>query len=211
MNICLYYILSNEVAQRWNRTVSLQRSVLPEWGGIPKVFITDVNYPYPVPGERVTANLFSDGIIQFPKAKNLGLGWAQNRGHDWVIDVDADTVILKMPTRVPSTGYSTVLCHNSSPKDTDDDLVKRYETGKMSFGASSRFILRKDIFTKYRYDEGYVDWTWDDIDYHVHSLKANGILYEHSGALGIHLWHSRFHEKRGNGYERFQMKKGARP
>lgn len=208
MNICIYYILSEEVIPRWNRTSALQRKMLPEWDGIPKVFISDRNLSIPVPGDRITTDLFFDGLMQFSKAKNLGFGWARDHGYDWVLDCDADTVILKMPEREPSTGYSSVGCHFSEQRDTDEDLIEKYMAGTMRYEPASRFILRRDIFTRHLFDEGYVDWTWDDIDYHANVLEPNGVLYEDTGAVGIHIWHSRLREKHGNGYSRFRMKRG---
>lgn len=207
MNICMYYIMSEEIVPRWNRTVALQKKMLPEWESIPKVFIADRNLSIPVPGDKITTDLFEDTVMRFPMAKNLGLRWALDKGYEWVVDCDSDTVILKMPSRNPSTGYSTVLCYQSRQQESDEDLVRMYETGKMKFDASSRFILRNDVFSKYIYDESIVSWGWDDIDYHFNVLMANGVFYEHSGAIGIHIWHHKHRVKEGNGHERYLAKR----
>lgn len=207
MKACIYYIMSQEVVDRWNRTMLLQERLLPEWSDIPKVFVADRNLSIRVPGDIVTTELFDNTLMRFSMAKNLGLKWAEDHSYEWVIDCDADTVILKLPTKEPSTGYGAVLCYQARKEDSDEDLVGLYMSGGMVFGPASRFVLRRDIFTKYHFDEGYVDWIWDDIDYHANVLEANGIMFENCGSVGIHIWHPRKRSRQGNGKERYEMKR----
>lgn len=191
MNLGVYYILSSKILSRWQHMLAFQSRILPAWNSLKKLFIVDRDWTEAVPGEIIRTDCFQGKLIKFSYLKNIGLKWAEERGFEWALDCDADTAILKLPTVYPESGYGTMLCYLSQQGETDESIVQRWNAGTLNFRACSRFLLRRDIFSKFHYDERVVGYGGEDLDYHKNILGRAGISNTHSDARGIHFWHTR--------------------
>lgn len=190
-----YYILSNEVQARWERTRALQEKIWPGWMSIRKVFVVDRSYKFDSLlgnlGAVVRIDLFSEnGHILFSKAKNAGLSWATERiGIDWLLDADADCVVVRPPDRIPETPYSSLLCHFQEEHESIEELERKAATGTLGERHFSRFLLARQIFERYRFDEEFWGYAGDDVDFHLNLIQKAGIQWSDSGARGINMYH----------------------
>lgn len=206
----IYYILSRKVADRWHRNHIFQKRALPAWENIPKMFVVDEDWDEPLPGEVIRTNCFTNGMIHFSRLKNLGLDWAATKNLDWVLHLDSDSLILKAPTVYPSSGYGILICYHSREGESDDAILAKYATRKgMIFDSCSMFMLRKDVYTKYRYDETIVGYGGEDLDYHKNILGKSGISQTRTDAHGVHLWHPMVKRERSGNFDRYLEKSGV--
>lgn len=189
INFGIYYLLSKAVLPRWEKTLAFQRRILPEWDKIPKIFIMHDDIDIQVPGDKIRINFFNGNMILFARAKNEGLKWAVDSNWEWVLDADADSVIVKLPTRVPETGFSQMMCHFQSEKETFDDLYKMSIIGGFELRYFSRFLVHKNVFSRHRFYEGFYGYGGEDVDFKITVLGKNGISHSDSGMAGINLWH----------------------
>jgi len=188
------YILSNEVQSRWERTLTLQKKLWPGWTSIKKVFVVDRTYSFygtlhPI-GDVIRIELFNaQRHILFSRAKNEGLRWAEHSGVDWVLDADADCVIVTPPGRCPETQYSSMLCHFQGKNESFDELERKASAGLLEARHFSRFLLGRGIFPQFRFDEEFHGYAGEDIDFHLNLIQRNGIRWSDSGMRGINLYH----------------------
>lgn len=209
MSLGIYYILSNAVIPRWRRMLAFQRSILPGWESVPKLFVLDRSCQEQVPGEVLKLDLFRDGLILFSQAKNVGLAWAERNNFEWVLDCDVDTAVARLPTYFPPTGYGSMLCYFPDGPIGDEEIRLQLGLGDKIQQASSRFLIHKNIFSKYRFDEGFVGYGGEDTDYNENVLGRSGILNSPTDARGVHLWHFTSKEIRMGNYDRFEMRKAV--
>lgn len=195
--MCVYYLLSQKVRARWERTLQYQKQVLPSWESLRKVFIVDAplasdpSWRPLLPGDILPIRMFEGNYIRFAFAKNAGLQWGVENKFDWVLDCDADTVILTPPTVYPETGYGTMLCYLGREEETIEEIETTRKSGVLKFEASSRFLIRRDLCEKYRYNEEFVGYCGEDVDFHKNILLRSGIQNSYTDARGIHIWHER--------------------
>lgn len=185
----IYYLLSKAILPRWEKTLAFQRKVLPQWESIPKVFIMHEDCDIDVPGNKVHINMFRDKMILFANAKNAGLKWGAESNQEWMLDADADCIVVKLPTMVPETGFSQMMCHFQQPEEGMDRLERLIFLDQLQLRYFSRFLIHRSVFTKYRFDEGFYGYGGEDIDYKITVLGKNGIDHSDSGMAGINLWH----------------------
>ena len=189
-----YYILSNEVQSRWERTLALQRKLWPEWTSIRKVFVVDRAYKFesslhPM-GDVVRIDLFNkQRHVLFSRAKNEGLRWAERSGVDWILDADADCVIVRPPVRTPETQYSSMLCHFQREDESLDELERKAVAGFLEERHFSRFLLGRGVFSSRRFDEEFHGYGGEDVDFHLSLIQRDGITWSDCGMRGINLYH----------------------
>jgi hypothetical protein len=190
-----YYILSNEVQSRWERTRSLQEKLWPGWSAIRKVFVVDRAYRFEdsvkALGDVVRVDLFdSRRHILFSRAKNAGLDWAkESQDVEWILDADADSVVVRPPVVTPETSYSSMLCHFQKVDESDDELSRRAAAGTLEARHFSRFLLGRAVFTKFRFDEKFHGYAGEDVDFHLNLIQRSGVPWSESGMRGINLYH----------------------
>lgn len=187
----IYYIVARNCEERLWRTIRFQRRVLPQWDAIPKVFIVEHGVRTGVPGvPTVRLELFDqDGLFLFSKAKNAAIDYAVRHEEDWLLDCDADTAILKLPQQMPWTGYGCMRIHFAKEEETQADVLSMRDKGRLNLQGSSRFLTRRDVFTKHRYHEGFAGYGGEDLDYHETVLATNGVHQSPTDAIGVHFWH----------------------
>lgn len=191
-----YYILSNDVQFRWERTLALQRKIWPDWSTslVRKVFVVDRTYSFDGPlhavGDVIRIDLFNDQRhVLFSRAKNEGIRWAERNAVDWLLDADADAVIVQPPDRLPETQYSSMLCHFQAESESIGSLERKAAGGLLEARHFSRFLLGRGVFTKFRFDEEFHGYAGEDVDFHLNLIQRNGIQWSESGMRGINLYH----------------------
>ena len=198
MKLLIYYLVAENRIDRMMSTLASQRAILPAWEKVEKLFVVDrdVTARFPSEGSNrvVRMNLFSSsGLFLFSKAKNAAIAYAVAHGFDWLLDCDADTVLLRLPKEMPSTGYGCVPCHFVKQGAelflyNAEDIIPHLE-----FQGSSRFLTRRDVFEKHRYFEGFEGYGGEDIDYHENVLAYNGVHQSPTDARCFHFWHPTNH------------------
>ena len=113
MKLLVYYLVAENRVSTLMHTLAVQATILPGWGKVEKLFVIDRGVTERMPGDRVVRmNLFSpSGLFLFSKAKNAAIEYAVAHQFDWLLDCDADTVLLRLPKEMPPTGYGCVPCH----------------------------------------------------------------------------------------------------
>lgn len=203
MKLLVYYIVTERVRARWKRLVEFQRQALPEWDGLNRLVVAEPGFDPGISVPVVHTQAFRNGLILFAPLKNAAIRFAVEHGFDWLWDCDADTAILRLPTAFPETGYSAVPTYRSKPGESPDAILKRFREdqeieftgslkemeGKLEFPGSSRFLTRRDIFSKYRYYEEFEGYGGEDIDYHENILAPAGVHQSPTDARCLHIWH----------------------
>lgn len=207
-----YYIISNQVQARWERMLKLQLDLWPAWLDVKKVFVVNEDYKYESrfpknAGDVVRIKLFDDkGHILFARAKNTGLRWAETHQVDWILDADADSVIVKPPDREPSTPYSSMLCHFQGELESLEEVEKKARAGKLQLRHFSRFLLHRNVFANHKFDEEFFGYAGEDVDYHLNLVQHQNVQWSDCGMAGINLYHA-MGERRGN-LDRLKKKRG---
>jgi predicted O-methyltransferase YrrM len=208
MKLLIYYIYSRHVQERWKRLVDLQRELLPEWDALPKVFVVDRGSDPGIPGTRVEIDLFDEnGHVLFSRAKNAAIDAAVGLGAEWLLDCDVDSLLIRTPNQFPPTGYGCVPVYMASESDHDAAIRKYAQNLQVSFEGSSRFLTRRDVFSRFRYDDSFWGYGGEDLDYHENVLAPAGFHGSATDARAIHLWHRREPLERPGNIEIYRRRK----
>lgn len=204
MKILAVYIAEESVLNRFNRTMLAQSEIWP-WKGIDRLLVTDPSSEMGVDWPTVRILLKQDRHFLFAHAKNAGLRYAAAHGYDWLIDMDADTILLGPPHEFPRTGYGCVPCH-FLPRNAGISAARMVSNSTSAdFQGSSRFLLHRDVFMKHFYHEKFWGYGGEDLDYHENILGRAGIHQSKTDARCVHFWHENgpregnlelFHERR---------------
>lgn len=195
MKIGIFYWATASVMQRLRDTLAIQSRILPQWKDLFRpLFILDHQVPLSpdLPGDVIRASILdSEGRILPSAAKNIGATWARDEMLDWLIDCDVDTVITVPPFEFPSSGVSHIPCYFSEEGDSPETAIEKWRKGRAAVLApSSRFFLRRDIFSKYSHHLGFVGYGYEDLDYWYNVISGDR-LNAPCGGEGIHFWHPR--------------------
>ena len=185
MKILAYYIADGSVRQRLQSAQQLQEAHLP-WAstGIDRVLIAPPG-ELPVAWPCIHVDWKRDGHPLFALAKNAAWRFAEKAGYDWLLDMDADTVLLRTPSQFPASGYASVGCFfQQDAVEPITDQAERYEP-------SSRFLIARDLFTRFRFDERFWGYGGEDMDLNENILAPMGIYQTPTDARCVHVWHSR--------------------
>lgn len=119
--------------------------------------------------------------------RNLAIGYAIERGYDWLVILDVDSILLDIK-HLPESGYSSAMIWK---QHQDEPLSAVDWNQKERWQECSWFVLGRDIFSKNwcRFDESYKGAYHQDLDFHEHVLTRNGISRPESGVRAAHLWH----------------------
>lgn len=189
-DLLIYYIVAKNCVDRLNRTIAFQRRVMPNWDNLNKVFIIEPDQDAPINGANVIRMKMFDGpYIMFSHLKNAAIKYAMDNHYKWLLDCDADTAILNMPTTLPVTGYGGMQCYMSQEGETEDQIIEKIRGRVAKFQGSSRFLLRSDALWKCKYYEGFKGYNGEDLDYHEVVLPAHGFHTSFTDMQCVHFWH----------------------
>lgn len=130
----------------------------------------------------ISQKLWTDNYFNLSIAKNIGFRYAEKMDYDWIFIYDSDVVVLK-DFLFPPNGFSAIKWHY--PRQDDRTPPK----DKEKYTSSSMFLLRKDIYSKYRYCEEMYGHAVDDTDFLFNQLHRDGICHETDNYNCLHLYH----------------------
>jgi hypothetical protein len=193
VSLLTYYILTPKVLGRWRRTVALQRELLPSWESMDKVIIAspDCIIKPEVQAEVVRMDFFDkDGLVRFSPVKNAAIDRAVAGGYDWLLDMDADTVLVKPVTVFPETGIGSVRVYLGKEGEGIREMRSKVVGGEtLEYQGSSRFLTNRDVFTKLRYDERMAGYAGEDFDYFETAAHTHKFYMSETDGRCVHFWH----------------------
>ncbi len=211
MNLLAYYIVAKNCEERLAKMMRFQRQILPGWDELPKLFIIEEGQKVPETNCTVVRMpFFKDGKIMFSQLKNAGIDYATANGYDWLLDCDADTAILKMPTFLPQSGYGSMRCYFTKEQESHDSVLERARSRTIFYDesvGSSRFLTHRNVFTQCRYFEGLSGYGGEDLDYHETVLPCAGIHTTDTDMRGVHFWHPLNYRPHGEGDHELRVKR----
>lgn len=118
------------------------------------------------------------------KCRNASFDYASEIGADWVVLLDADSVVLNWPTQLPETGLGTLLIYRHHAERFDNlelDNPDRWQ--RMGW-----YLVRRDLFTAHRYDESFVGYGFEEDDFRHNVLR--GVDLEDTDMRAMHIFHA---------------------
>lgn len=211
------YVVSFDILASFTRAWKLQLALNPisEF-----VIASDKLWSLPSLGvfeSRVNAKpLYVGNEFNCSRARNLCIDEAIRRGAEWLVLLDADSVFVRPITVTPASGLGNVkvrwqsngetiaqsLAHFnrsvlSSPPFTTQEGLDAHNRLLNSIGLTAAWpVVHRKLFTKYRFDEGYVGYGAEDCAYSEEIKKRTGIIHSDCDATAIHLWHPKRNQSR---------------
>ena len=156
-------------------------------------------------------------IFNLSASRNIGIKQSFDRGADIVLVSDADFFSSKknimlaientLNTENLSVPYTTYLELNEKGTslflENDDEYIDNYKVKSyrpelidgytnILWPCSGMNVFSKKVFNEVGpFDENYVGWGQEDIDYHKRYLDAYGKLFDYTDGLGLSLDHKR--------------------
>jgi hypothetical protein len=130
------------------------------------------------------------GLIKFSPIKNAAIDRAVSGGYDWLLDMDADTVLTKSISVYPPTGFGSIPVYLGKQGEGINEIRAKLLSGEsLPFQGSSRFLIRRDAFTQYRYDERMLGYAGEDFDYFETIAHTYNFYGSDTDARCVHFWH----------------------
>lgn len=192
MKILLSAIVTEKFMGRYRKTVKVQEEFFPEGiAGVDRLLLTDdATNTEGVDVPTLRMNLSNGDVFNHSKARNILLDYAWGNGYDWLLDGDADRVVVALPDPFPKPGFTVFLQHASQKDDDPADLRKRWLAGELNAKKGSAFfIIPRMAFRTARFCEDFVFTRWEDVDYTAHVVPRAGIPILAECGQGMHLWH----------------------
>lgn len=127
------------------------------------------------------------------KFRNKSIEIALERGYEWMMFCDCDTVILHKPFIEPKRkqiGIPRVYWQKSADESIEDSLSAVSTLGAESFSKSnSWFILHNDTMRKFRLNENIYGYGYEDVEFSFR-LKSGGCKLDITDNVVIHAFHS---------------------
>jgi hypothetical protein len=189
MRILLSYVVTENVVDRFLRTIRFQDLFPSAVADLDRVVITDsstqIQFPFPV----IRSILYVSGKFYLVGARNAALQYAHDHGYDYLLDGDADRVLLSLPQCLPQRHISCVMLHSQSKAESEEALAKKVQDGDLNYEWSSWFIVPRPLM-QYRFHGEYLAYGYEDLDYVHNVLAPLGINICDAGARGVHLYHA---------------------
>lgn len=182
MKILLAYVVTQRLFEDFHRTLSCQLQFPHARDGFGQVLVTDTDMDNAVPS--VKADCWVGGQFCLAKARNASIDYAIKHGFDWLVTLDADSVVLNMPTILPRSGFAqiNVFQHPSQTPYHDFDLSNPNFWHLMGW-----YLIHRDVFSKHRFCEEFVGYGFEEDDYRLNVLKDVQPMVTDMRA--IHLYH----------------------
>ena len=180
MKILYAYICSKELFPVLLETLALQKNILNE-DFQDKVIFTNFHF------DSVECKVVDIAMdeFNFAKFKNVVFHYAIDNDYDWLLLLGADTIMAKLPTIFPETGFAASRTIFQKEGEKLEDIKDKFETAI----DSSFYLIGKEVFSRHFANEDFIcmchheDWEW-----HVRLGKA-GVHQSLSDFIVIHVWH----------------------
>ena len=144
---------SLDVQQRYKETSSYDKllatdSVTPDFPGMPAV------------RDKIAYTLRT---CNFSKLRNMSIDYARDNGYSHVLLLDSDSVVISMQDVRDGKHFTKVIPDRSLSRST-------------RIYAYYWFLIHSDLYYL-RWDEKFIGWGWEDVDYQDNVLRANGARY----------------------------------
>jgi hypothetical protein len=199
MKILLAFCVTSNLMGDFSRSNLIQSSFRDTFRRFDKVLITDKPTSrcfvrsWPV----VQCNPWVNGEFCLAKMRNAALWWARATDAEWIVLLDADSVIVNFPTVFPETGLGRlqIYCEGHDEESFDLKNSARW-TESWWFMVHNRHLKR-------RFDEGYVGYGWEERDFQ--DVIMRDVPESYTDLRAIHAWHPPRFSKNEN-YSRFESR-----
>jgi hypothetical protein len=132
------------------------------------------------------------GAFCLAAIRNDTIDYAERHHYGWIAFFDSDTVLLNQDFALPTSGYGTPKVYYQ--RDRAETIISSAAT--VSSGqpdvfapANSWFIVRRDAYTRIRFNEMFHGYGFEDRDFDAR-MRAAGFAYTPSSMIVIHTFHS---------------------
>jgi Methyltransferase domain len=176
------YILSQDLFVPFQRTLAIQWQFAKALEGTTILLVTDIPaYSFRLPN-IVVPQLGAGNSFRFAVGLNGALNYAHDRGFDWAILLDSDSLVISPATVLPPTGFArTEICRLKAREVPSATMEFRWEK-------AGHFILSREVFGKHRFFENFRGHGYDYEDL-SRELTEAGIHQSSCSARTVHLWH----------------------
>lgn len=200
--ILLAYVVTEELFDTFRRTVALQAGYARALHGTDSLLVSDV----PVSGldicNIVVSDLGSGKDFCLAAGLNAALNCAAERDFDWLLLLDADTILVSHPNDFPPSGFGPCQVWKLGPTDIPELHPK------IPWEESGPLLLGRNVFSKYRYCEEFKGYGYEDTDFYENVIGGAGIGRSFTDARTFHLWHPPRPTRRSiSNYELFLRRK----
>lgn len=138
----------------------------------------------------VWAPIKISGVYNMARSRNLIFEYADLNGYEWIIDADADRVLLNSPEKFPEPGLAAIATHYTDEGESDEVTYERCKAGRLDFGnGSSFFAIHRSVFCRFRNCEEFLGAGYEDKDFVFNICLPNGVKTVPIHARGLHRHH----------------------
>jgi hypothetical protein len=161
---------------RLERALDVQQKYA-ETRSMDKLLVTDATSKFNFPGVTVlrTDKEYTLATCNFSKMRNMSLDFAAKGPYTHVLLLDSDSIVISFPNVHSGRCFT-----NTLPHPTLAMSERKYPY--------CWFLIPREIFDL-RWNENFVGWGWEDIDYQNNVLRANECTYYGKGVYGDHMDH----------------------
>jgi hypothetical protein len=142
-----------------------------------KLLVTDATTEVDIPGVHVlrTEKTYDLTNCNFSRMRNMSIEHADKYGYTHILMLDSDSIVTAFKEVRSDRFFTRVI-----PDPTLSMSTRAYPYGW--------YLIPRKIFNL-KWDERYIGWGWEDVDYQNNILRANGCVYYHGGVTGDHMDH----------------------
>lgn len=183
MKILAAYTATADLLQALGSTLAMQSEYFPQAAGIDRVVVTDTTVPKALKVRSLKIDPWVNGQFCLAKCRNVAIDYANKQGYDWIILIDADTILANLPTVFPESGYAPLNLYRTHIGESVATLD--FETAPRQ---DAWFLLGKQLF-QHRFDERFLGYGLEEADFIQHVLAdvPAGV----TDVRAIHIWHER--------------------
>jgi hypothetical protein len=155
-------------ARRFERSRKLQEKIPEGLSGWDRLLVTDqkglANEPRGY--EILKEDLWTNGKFNYSRYRNASMRYAAERGYDWMIQGNADLVMLRPPESFPDGGLSSIPAQDCTASEVEAQILK-YQSGSEDFrwGTTSCFLMGKKVFGLFSFCERFYGYGYEDADF----------------------------------------------
>ncbi len=168
MKLLFATVATSPAARRFERSWRLQEKIKEGLAGWDRLLVTDgKGIPHEPSGyQTLREDLWTNGKFNYSRYRNASMRYAAYYGYDWMIQGNADLVMLRPPQLFPEGGLSSIPAHDCTAPQAEAQVLK-YLSGSEDFrwGTTSCFLMGKKVFGSFSFCERFYGYGYEDADF----------------------------------------------